>query len=44
MIRHSSRGGRALGIVLGSIAIAAASGTGTLAAQAAPAFTAPMES
>jgi DNA-binding beta-propeller fold protein YncE len=41
MIRHSSRGGRALGIVLGSIAIAAASGTGTLAAQAAPAFTAP---
>ena len=39
MIRE--RGVRALGFALGGIVIAAASAAGSLAAQAAPAFTAP---
>jgi len=41
MIHRSRRGGRALGIALGSLAIGAASGAGALSAQAAPAFSAP---
>ncbi len=41
MIHRSSRGGRALAIALGSLAIGAASGAGVLSAQAAAAFTAP---